>query len=109
MKGLVCHQPEGMTVGAIAKAFGAPQNTISAHLGILDRARLVVSRRQGRSVVYRADLGGMQSLIEYLVGDCCHGDAGLCAELFGQFGKGGHAPACDPTSSAPRPSKENVE
>jgi DNA-binding transcriptional ArsR family regulator len=79
---LVCNAPEGLPVGAIARGLGAPQNTISAHLSMLHRAKLVNSERRGRSVAYRADLRGMQSLFEYLVRDCCHGDASLCAAMF---------------------------
>jgi hypothetical protein len=35
---LVRHEPEGMAAGAIARQLDVPQNTMSAHLGILARA-----------------------------------------------------------------------
>ena len=59
-----------------------PQNTTSGHLAILSRAQLVTSTRQGRTVVYRADMAGMRWLLEYLLADCCNGDASICATVF---------------------------
>ena len=79
---LVRSEPSGLTVGAIAQAIRCPQNTTSSHLAILARAQLAISVRQGRSVLYRADLAGMRWLIEYLFADCCNGDASLCAPVF---------------------------
>ena len=79
---LVRHEPCGMSVGAIAQIVQSPQNTISAHLAVLARAQMVTSARQGRSVVYRADLRGIRWLIEFLLADCCHGDVVSCATMF---------------------------
>jgi ArsR family transcriptional regulator len=79
---LVSHEPCGMPVGEIALAMQCPQNTTSGHLAILARAQLVTNQRQGRSVVYRADLNGMRWLLEYLLADCCNGDPSLCITVF---------------------------
>lgn len=91
---LVGHEPCGRTVGEIALAMGCPQNTTSGHLAVLSRARLVISARRGRSVVYRADLTGMQRLVEYLLADCCNGDPAACATVFSSLCTGDctHAP-----------------
>lgn len=70
---LVEQEPGGMAAGAIALAVHAPQNTVSAHLGVLARADLVMASRQSRNIIYRANLRRMQSLIEYLVSHCCEG------------------------------------
>jgi ArsR family transcriptional regulator len=70
---LVEQEPRGMAAGAIALAVGAPQNTVSAHLGVLARADMVAASRHSRSIIYRANLKRMQSLIEYLVSNCCEG------------------------------------
>jgi hypothetical protein len=43
---------------------------------------LVTSPRQGRSVVYRADLDEIRWLLEYLLADCCNGDPSLCITAF---------------------------
>ena len=77
-----------MAASSIAHVIGSPQNTISSHLTILTRAHLVHALRNGRFVIYRADLAGMQSLIAYLLADCCHGDDEVCATIFAALGRG---------------------
>ena len=67
--------------GAIAKALGVPQNTMSAHLAILARANLVISERKSRSIIYRADLARFQDLTSFLVEDCCGVRGDLCAPM----------------------------
>jgi DNA-binding transcriptional ArsR family regulator len=71
-----------MSVGEVADYMRCPHNTASGHLSILARAQLVSSARFGRTVIYRADLNGMRRLIEYLLADCCNGDASMCAAAF---------------------------
>jgi len=82
---LVRHEPEGLPAGEVAKAPDVPQNTMSAHLGILARAGLVRSERHSRSIVYRADLDGLRALTLFLVKDCCGGRAELCAPLVAEL------------------------
>ena len=53
---LVRHEPDGVPAGEIARQLGVPHNTMSAHLSVLTRAELVFSRRQSRSIIYRANL-----------------------------------------------------
>ncbi len=86
---LVRQEPDGMAAGAIARQLDVPQNTMSAHLGILARAGLVRSERQSRSILYRADLEGLRALTLFLVKDCCAGSAELCAPLVAEL-----APCC---------------
>jgi ArsR family transcriptional regulator len=78
---LVKHEPDGLPAGEIAKALAVPQNTMSAHLAILARARLVMSERKSRSIIYRADLATFQGLTSFMVEDCCGGRAELCAPV----------------------------
>lgn len=68
---LVRREPYGIAAGVIAEEIRAPQNTVSSHLAVLARAKLVHGVRAGRSVIYRAHLAGLQSLIGYLLADCC--------------------------------------
>ena len=82
---LVQHEPHGLAAGEIARQLDVPQNTMSAHLGILARAGLVRSERQSRSIIYRADLDGLRALILFVVKDCCAGDADLCAPLVAEL------------------------
>lgn len=75
---LMRREPDGLPAGAIAEAIGCPRNTLSTHLSILARSGLIRGARAGRSIVYRADIDGMRSLITFLVTDCCDGYPELC-------------------------------
>jgi ArsR family transcriptional regulator, arsenate/arsenite/antimonite-responsive transcriptional repressor len=75
---LIRHEPAGLAAGMIADAIGCPQNTLSSHLGILARSGLVRGTRDGRSIVYRADVEGMRALIAFLITDCCDGHPEVC-------------------------------
>lgn len=63
---LITKLPDGMSAGEIAEAAGTIPSAMSAHLAILSRAGLVKSKKVGRSVVYRADVGKAHQLIEFL-------------------------------------------
>jgi DNA-binding transcriptional ArsR family regulator len=78
---LVRAGPEGMAAGDIAEQLGVPANTMSAHLAVLSRAGLVVSRKEGRSVIYAVDLEGIRKLLSFLVEDCCRGKPEVCRPL----------------------------
>ena len=82
---LVRHEPDGMAAGEIARQLGVPQNTMSAHLGILARAGIVRSERHSRSIIYRADLDGLRALTLFLIKDCCASSAKLCAPLIAEL------------------------
>jgi ArsR family transcriptional regulator len=82
---LVRHEPDGLPAGEIARQLDVPQNTMSAHLGILSRAGLVKSERQSRSIIYRADLDTLRVLTLYLVKDCCAGKPELCVPLVAEL------------------------
>ena len=86
---LVRHEPAGLAAGEIARQLDVPQNTMSAHLGILARAGLVRSERHSRSIIYRADLDGLRALTLFLVKDCCAGSPELCVPLIAEL-----APCC---------------
>lgn len=78
---LVRHEPEGLSAGDVARALGVPHNTMSAHLATLQRAGLVISRRQSRSMIYRARLESLNETLDFLVQDCCAGDPERCVPL----------------------------
>ncbi|RYY16803.1 MULTISPECIES: ArsR/SmtB family transcription factor [Sphingomonas] len=82
---LVRHEPDGLAAGDVARQLDVPQNTMSAHLGILARAGLVRSERHSRSIIYRADLDGLRGLMLFLVKDCCAGSPELCAPLLAEL------------------------
>lgn len=68
----------GLPAGAISSALEIPQNTLSFHLTHLSGAGLVTSQRRGRQIIYSANFNGMQTLVAFLVRDCCRNDAGDC-------------------------------
>jgi len=76
---LVRNEPSGLAAGAIAVALGCPHNTLSSHLAILARSGLVRRNRNGRTIIYRADVAGMRNLLTFLVSDCCDGHPEICA------------------------------
>ena len=56
----------GIVAGELAQTLGTAPNTIAAHLHVLSHAGLVASRRDGRSIFYAADPGGMGQLVASL-------------------------------------------
>ncbi|HZO80462.1 MAG TPA: metalloregulator ArsR/SmtB family transcription factor [Candidatus Binataceae bacterium] len=70
--------PHGMAAGEIGRRLSLAAPTLSFHLNQLRFARLVTSRRQGRSIIYFADYEAMNGLLGYLTDHCCGGRPGLC-------------------------------
>jgi DNA-binding transcriptional ArsR family regulator len=75
---LVRAGPRGCSAGDIAAELDCRQNTLSSHLGLLQRAGLVDRERQGRSIVYRVRFGRLRELILFLMEDCCAGNVDVC-------------------------------
>ncbi len=97
LKRLVKAGPGGVPAGALAEAAGVAAPTMSFHLKELLGAGLVRSRKDGRSVLYAADYGGIRGLVSYLLADCCQGDPRLCGPYI--VTENVHdAPACAPQS-----------
>lgn len=68
---LVEYGPEGAAAGTISEALSVPHNTLSFHLNHMSNADLVLSRREGRSIIYSANFDLMTDLIRFMVEDCC--------------------------------------
>lgn len=68
---MVRHEPQGLPAGDIARTLNVPHNTMSAHLAVLSRAGLTISERQGRSIIFRANLSNFNALTAFLMKDCC--------------------------------------
>jgi len=73
---LVTRGLKGVAAGAIGKKFGLPGATLSFHLNSLKSASLVRVRREGRSLIYSPDFAHMNTLIAFLLEDCCAGQCG---------------------------------
>ncbi len=68
---LVEYGTEGAPAGAISEKLGIPHNTLSFHLSHMSNAELVLSRREGRSIIYSANFELFTGLIRFMVKDCC--------------------------------------
>jgi ArsR family transcriptional regulator len=88
---LVAREPGGVPAGELARLIEVPQNTMSAHLAILARAKLIGGERQSRSIIYRANLDRFREVALFLLKDCCGGRADLCAPLIADL-----TPCCPP-------------
>lgn len=86
---LIQREPDGVPAGELARLMSAPQNTMSAHLGVLSRAGLVTGERRSRSIIYRANPPRLRELMLFLLKDCCGGRADVCAPLIADL-----APCC---------------
>lgn len=76
----------GSSAGAIAEALdGAAASRISFHLNQLERAGLVVSRREGRSIIYSAIFPTLSDLVAFLMKDCCEGHCEVCYQAIALF------------------------
>jgi DNA-binding transcriptional ArsR family regulator len=80
---LVRTGPNGLSAGDIALRLKTPPSSLSFHLGQLERAGLIRSRRESRHVIYAADIEGTRRLLSYLTEDCCEGRPELCGDLAG--------------------------
>jgi ArsR family transcriptional regulator len=78
LRTLVRKGPAGLSAGDLAEALGVAAPTMSFHLKELANAGLVLSRKEGRSVIYAADYAGVRALVDFLMADCCQGDPRLC-------------------------------
>lgn len=82
LRTLVRHEPAGLAAGDLARRLGVPQNTLSTHLNVLANAGLVAGARQGRSIIYRADVARLGAILSFLLTDCCAGRAEACLPVF---------------------------
>ncbi|WP_395449823.1 ArsR/SmtB family transcription factor [Aminobacter sp. UC22_36] len=78
---LAAAEPEGIAAGDLARRLDIPQNTMSTHLAVLTRAGLATGERQGRSIIYRAELTALRKVLLFLLQDCCEGRPEICAPL----------------------------
>ncbi|RYE08032.1 MAG: ArsR family transcriptional regulator [Hyphomicrobiales bacterium] len=92
---LMKSEPNGLPSGDVARLLDVPLNTMSTHLAILERARLISSERQGRSIIYHAGIDMIRDVTSFLVNDCCGGRPELCEPLVAEF-----TPCCTPKEAS---------
>ena len=78
---LMRRSPEGLAAGDIAEHMQLAPSSLSFHLGHLERAGLIESRRAQRRIIYTANLDSMRRLLSFLTEDCCQGHPEICAEM----------------------------
>jgi ArsR family transcriptional regulator len=76
---LVKAGPDGTPAGELADEIGVSASNMSFHLKELERAGLVSTRREARSIIYAADYAALGGLIRFLMQDCCGGRPEICA------------------------------
>jgi DNA-binding transcriptional ArsR family regulator len=72
---------DGLAAGGIAEAVRASASNVSFHLKELERAGMITSRREARSIIYAADYDALSALIRFLMEDCCAGRPEICAPV----------------------------
>jgi len=77
--------PEGIPAGEIGDRLDVRQNTMSVNLKVLAQAGLVTAEREGRTIRYAADYTAIQSLVLFLMKDCCGSREDLCRPIFDQL------------------------
>jgi DNA-binding transcriptional ArsR family regulator len=70
---------EGTPAGDIQSKLDMPASTLSHHLERLSAAGLLVSRREGTFIFYRAEYAALRALTDYLWEDCCKRGQNTCA------------------------------
>ncbi|MAK60981.1 MAG: transcriptional regulator [Ponticaulis sp.] len=73
--------PAGLPAGKISSTLQIAPNKLSAHLNVLSQANLVSVERQGRHMIYSANIEAVASLLSGLVETCCNGNPGVCTGL----------------------------
>ena len=71
MRLLVVAGDAGLAAGKIGEQLGHSASRLSFHLGILEQAGLIRSRKIARNVIYSADFAGLGGTISFLLRDCC--------------------------------------
>ena len=85
---LVERGPEGLPAGHIAAHLKLVPSSLTFHLQALQRAGLIIRRRESRQLIYSADFDAVNAVVGYLTENCCVG-SGECA------------PGCKPVCATP--------
>lgn len=73
--------PAGLAASKIAEMLNVPPSSLSFHLKELSYADLVISRQEGRFVIYSANITNMNTLIGFLTENCCGGNPCVSTSL----------------------------
>lgn len=73
---LIEYGSSGAAAGTISDRLGIPHNTLSFHLSHLTQAGLITAQKDGRSMIYAANVASIEELISYLRENCCINEEG---------------------------------
>ena len=72
---LVDNSQDGITPTEIAGLMGnMPRNTLSFHLNLLTQADLCVSKKVGKTIIYKSKCKVIKEVVAFLLKDCCEGE-----------------------------------
>ena len=91
MRELLAAGPSGLAAGDAALRLGVPASTLSFHLKALEAVGLAAPTRQGRNLIYAAQLARLRQLVASLAEACCGGDPARCGDLHALFDINGEA------------------
>lgn len=78
---LVRKGPDGLPAGEISRQLDIVASTLSGHLAVLKRAGLLKSTRHQREIHYAANMDTMNTLVAFMLSDCCDGQVEHCQEI----------------------------
>ncbi len=76
---LMRYRPHGLAAGDIGRLLAVAHNTLSSHLGALEQVGLLVSRREGRHIIFAAQAPRADALLAFLSDACCSERPAACA------------------------------
>ncbi len=77
---LMRYRPHGLAAGDIGRLLAVQHNTLSTHLSTLEQVGLLVSRRQGRHIIFAASSMRADGLLTFLAEACCSEAPPICRE-----------------------------
>jgi arsenate reductase len=78
---LLAHGPNGLAAGELALRLRSAPSTLSFHLRSLEQAGLIAASRQGRQLIYAAQIDRLRILLTFLTEACCDHDPARCGGL----------------------------
>lgn len=75
---LMRYRPHGLAAGDIGRLLAVAHNTLSSHLGALEQVGLLVSRREGRHIIFAARAARADALLGFLAKACCTQSPARC-------------------------------
>lgn len=98
LRALLSAGPSGLAAGEIAARLGVPPSTLSFHLRALEQAGLIAATRQGRSLIYAAQVDHLRALLAFLADACCDGNPARCGDLHRIFDTHGETTRMKPAT-----------